>query len=390
MSFQHSSSSCDSTRPAAEYTRYHLIVPKLPRSGIALSLSGGGFRATLYHAGAVLRLNELGLLRRINRFVGVSGGAITLGCLAMNWSRLQWQDGVARNLPALLVEPLRNLCRRTIDIPSVVGGALQPRRPAADALRRAYKRHLFGEFDLADIPKRPTFVFQSTNLATGRSFRFYRDYLADYMIGSVSSRGVSLAKAVAASSAFPPFLSPLTLRFGAARFRKLPGATLHHKSEFTREVRLTDGGVYDNLGLEPAWDSATVLVSDAGAPFEHNAAIDPSWYGQTARALDITTEQARSLRRRWLIDQFERGIRTGAYWGITTNINDYRVRAVTVDRKVQLKICTIRTRLNRFTDEEQGQLMNLGYALSDAACRTRLGDIASAPFQFPDGSHPIC
>lgn len=32
--------------------------------GLAIALSGGGFRAMLFHAGALLRLNELGLLSR--------------------------------------------------------------------------------------------------------------------------------------------------------------------------------------------------------------------------------------------------------------------------------------------------------------------------------------
>ncbi|MEO8215619.1 MAG: patatin-like phospholipase family protein [Acidobacteriota bacterium] len=360
------------------------------RAGTALSLSGGGYRATLFHAGAILRLNELGLLRKISRFVGVSGGAITLGSLAMNWPRLKWSDGVAGNLSTVLLDPLRNLCRRTIDVPSVLEGSIQRGRPAAEALHRAYKRHLFHDFELSEIPKRPTFIFQATNLSTGRAFRFYRDYVADYMIGSASSRGISLARAVAASSAFPPFLSPLTLRFGAGHFRRLPGATLNHRPEFTGDVKLTDGGVYDNLGLEPAWDSSMVLVSDAGAPFEHSAAIDGTWYGQVSRALDITTEQARSIRRRWLIDQFERGVRTGAYWGITTNIGGRGGGGATINRTIQEKICAIRTRLNRFTDQEQGQLINLGYALADASCRSRLSDLREAPFRFPDDKHSIC
>ena len=37
---------------------------KLPRPGIGLCLSGGGYRAMLFHVGAIWRLNELGLLRK--------------------------------------------------------------------------------------------------------------------------------------------------------------------------------------------------------------------------------------------------------------------------------------------------------------------------------------
>lgn len=50
--------------------------------GIGLALSGGGFRATLFHCGALWRLNDLGVLARLDRISSVSGGSITAGVLA--------------------------------------------------------------------------------------------------------------------------------------------------------------------------------------------------------------------------------------------------------------------------------------------------------------------
>jgi len=44
--------------------------------GIGLCLSGGGYRAMLFHVGALYRLNEFGLLPRIARIASVSGGSI--------------------------------------------------------------------------------------------------------------------------------------------------------------------------------------------------------------------------------------------------------------------------------------------------------------------------
>jgi len=52
---------------------------------LGLALSGGGFRATLFHLGSLWRLNELGLLRRINIITSVSGGSIISGALAACW-----------------------------------------------------------------------------------------------------------------------------------------------------------------------------------------------------------------------------------------------------------------------------------------------------------------
>src|SRR5438874_1324595 len=65
--------------------------------GVALCLSGGGYRAMLFHAGTLWRLNELGWLKRLNRVSCVSGGSITAGVLGLAWSNLDFgPDGIAR------------------------------------------------------------------------------------------------------------------------------------------------------------------------------------------------------------------------------------------------------------------------------------------------------
>jgi hypothetical protein len=65
---------------------------------IGLCLSGGGYRAMLFHLGALWRLNELGLLSKLNRISSVSGGSITAGYLAIRWNDLKFgQDGIAAN-----------------------------------------------------------------------------------------------------------------------------------------------------------------------------------------------------------------------------------------------------------------------------------------------------
>jgi hypothetical protein len=84
--------------------------------GIGLCLSGGGFRAMLFHLGALVRLNELGLLPRLERVASVSGGSIAAGALAVAWRDLNFNDaGVAENLQALVAVPLLKLAQRNID-----------------------------------------------------------------------------------------------------------------------------------------------------------------------------------------------------------------------------------------------------------------------------------
>src|SRR5688572_21072574 len=75
--------------------------------GLAIALSGGGFRAMLFHAGALLRLNELGLLSRAARISSVSGGSIAAAFLASRWSELRSDNaGSFINLQERFVAPL--------------------------------------------------------------------------------------------------------------------------------------------------------------------------------------------------------------------------------------------------------------------------------------------
>ncbi|MGH3016043.1 MAG: patatin-like phospholipase family protein, partial [Gaiellaceae bacterium] len=64
-----------------------LPLPKEKRKGVALCMSGGGYRAALFHLGALRRLNELGLLSRIDTFTAVSGGSIMLAQIATFMAR---------------------------------------------------------------------------------------------------------------------------------------------------------------------------------------------------------------------------------------------------------------------------------------------------------------
>jgi NTE family protein len=91
-----------------------------PRPGMGLCLSGGGYRAMVFHLGAVWRLNELGLLRKLVRISSVSGGSITAGLLGLRWKSLAFDAAnVATNLGPLVVQPIRNVADTTIDQGSI-------------------------------------------------------------------------------------------------------------------------------------------------------------------------------------------------------------------------------------------------------------------------------
>ncbi len=64
---------------------------------LGLALSGGGYRATLFGLGSLWRLNDAGLLGKLDRVTSVSGGSIVAGVLANRWRDLQFTDGKAAN-----------------------------------------------------------------------------------------------------------------------------------------------------------------------------------------------------------------------------------------------------------------------------------------------------
>jgi NTE family protein len=340
--------------------------------GIGLALSGGGFRATLFHIGSLWRLNELGYLPKLDRISSISGGSITAGLLGVRWNKLQFQNSVANNFTAEIVAPLRKFCSRNVDLISIGIGALLPGITISDMVREAYEDHLLGEGSLQTLPDKPRFVINATNFATGVSFRFSKPYAGDYRIGLIKNPNIRISFAVTASSAFPPVLSPATLNVDPNSFEKVEGADLFDEVSYRKRLVLTDGGVYDNLGLETVWNRyKMVLVSDAGAPFDSDSAFGPRLDKQVLRALDITTNQSRGLRKRALISDYVAGAREGTYWGIMTRIAKYGPPAgsLAVAPQKTDELAGIRTRLNKFSEREQCELINWGYAVCDAAMR---------------------
>jgi len=354
-------------------------------AGTGLALSGGGFRATLFHCGALWRLAELRYLRQLTRISSVSGGSITSGQLGLKWAKLRDSGWDVEVLKKEVVDPLRSFCGRSVDIPAVVEGALVPWKSIPEFVANQYADELFGKATLQDLPDAPRFVFNSTNLATGVDCRFSKPYAGDYRIGLIREPTFSVAQAVAASSAFPPFLSPVVLKPNPASFEKVDGADLYDDIAFRSTLTLTDGGVYDNLGLETVWKRfRTLLVSDAGTPFDYEGAQGRDWARQGLRVIVILTHQAWSLRTNLLVRLYRAQERDGAYWGIGTPIGRYEVPgALSVPAEATGTLAKIRTRLNPFTEAEQCSLINWGYAVCDAAVRKYTKPPAMSPPAWP-------
>ena len=373
--------------PVEEAARSPVETPEPERleEGIALCLSGGGYRAMLFHVGAIWRLNELGYVGKLDRVSSVSGGSITAGVLALAWPKLSFDgDGRASNLDEHFTRPLCGLAAKTIDKGAVLRGLLLP-GTISNRVAAAYRRHVFGDATLQDLPDRPRFVFNATSMQTGSLWRFSKPYMADYRIGVVPNPDVDLAVAVAASSAFPPILSPVEVDLDPDKFDANERGPLF-RDPYNRKAVLSDGGVYDNLGLETSWKRyKTILVSDGGGAMGPQPNPKHDWPRHAYRTLSVIDTQVRNLRKRQVVGGYLAGDRDGTYWGIRSQIGDYGPPPDSLpcpDDKA-LTLARTATRLAEMDDTLQKRLINWGYAICDAALRRWVDPQAQPPAGFP-------
>ena len=366
--------------------------PGRERKGIALCLSGGGFRAALFHAGAIRRLNELGVLSRVRTISSVSGGSIASGLLATVWTRLERVGDRFTNLETLFEQPLRAFCGSNIRNGPLLWGRLNPGNwprllssafSATDLLVLQYQR-LLGSVRLSALPDTPRFVFCAANLQTGVSFELSARSIGDYALGYAEPGPLTLAEAVAASSSFPFAFPPLVRTMDVDAFSGGDPKAMAAGFRPGPRVALTDGGVYDNMGLEPAWKThATVLVSDGGTPFEIQARTRTWLVPRLQRSFQVVANQALAVRKRWLISAYLRGVYGGAYWGLGTDPDEYRppggARPAGYSGRVIDRLRVVRTDLDRFSAAEQSVLMNQGWALAGAALGRWGPDLAIHP-----------
>lgn len=356
---------------------------KYDRSEVGLALSGGGYRATLFHAGAILRLNELGVLSRIDRISSVSGGSIAAGLLAKSWSSLKFENGVAINLREVFIAAVLDMTAHSIDVRVSLAGFL-PFVSAGNRLAALYDNRAFHNMRLSDLPDRPAFVFNATNLQTGGLIRFTKHYIADWRALLAENPTVRVADAVAASSAFPPVLAPMRLDLSGETV-KVPEGARFDDADLRERPILVDGGVYDNLGLEAIWKRCGVLIASYAG---FNADAEPINFSFDHMVPVIMAFLAASIdwRERMLIDLFEHKLsdglpeRVGTYWTAGTALSGFPIHDGWKPTAAELnRAARTPTRLEALSADEQRIVVEAGYAYADAGIRSHLLPKAPPP-----------
>jgi NTE family protein len=344
------------------------------RVGIALCLSGGGFRALLFHLGALRRLNELGVLERIDTFSATSGGSLLAARIATRiangGSRVPPLAGAA--FTALVEEPLVALAIRGLSA-RVRARRWHPRNwfrwgAGPEALAETLEEELTA-LRLGDLPAGPRFVFCSADRLWGIPWTFERERMGHRKAGwAPTPPDLPLARAVAASACHPHAMSPLPAPLDPSLFADGETPPGRERDAALRRLRLEDGSGYSHLGLEPVWSThATVLVSEAGARPEPGRRRRRE---RLPRPEDRVADDAgRSLRERRLVSGFAAGTISGTNWSLSSAPSSYGAAFGYSKELARDVLCGMRCGLDPVSAAEAGILRNHGYLTADAAVR---------------------
>lgn len=272
---------------------------------IGLSLSGGGYRAAAFHLGTLNKLNEMGILEKINVLSTISGGSITGAAWALsdqnydNFHKIMKKDLESKDVIKFIFMS-SSFFLTALFLLLFLGGALYISFtsiswltfpiivvfvillmkfqykifPVSKIIEAAYNTFFFDKKTLSDFKiGKPIMAIGSSNLHTGRPFTFSQlkmgdstySFSAEYRPPVVFlHKEFPVARAVMASSCVPFVFSPVNI----------DGIFFKNQEDIKRcKPVLIDGGVYDNQGIQKlseaksSYGCNTIITSDAGGNF---------------------------------------------------------------------------------------------------------------------------
>ena len=358
---------------------------------IGIALSGGGVRAAVFHLGVLGRMASDTLLEKVTSISTVSGGTLGTG-LVYSIAGNRWpesetflnicypktkeyltttnimRDGIAR----LFTPPFFFLQKRA----KLISKIIQKCWDVSGKLR--------------DLPKEPRWHINATSFESGKSWRFIPQGMGDYILNYTDDRDFLLADAMAASAAYPGFIGPLTLRTKKYSWFKFSERKKEPILQNIKKIHLYDGGIYDNLGVEPIFkiqgenrypkNCNFLIVSDAS---QRLGLYTPKFYRNLLRLVYIALDQVRSLRSRILVTHFQENRNTGAYLNIGNTANYILSEAGMPEEEINvlarnslsqddaITAAKMKTTLRQLTEEEFDQLYRHGWEVADYTLLSR-------------------
>ncbi|MBI5032957.1 MAG: patatin-like phospholipase family protein [Chloroflexi bacterium] len=376
---------------------------------IGLTLSGGGFRATVFHLGVLARLAEENRLEDISFLSTVSGGSLC-GALVFAQNGMQWPSSAyfiekiipqARKLLTtydleqniiwrVLRNPLHIFETRGADLGALIGS----------------RWRLRGK--LCELPPHPRWLINATCYETGRNWHFERFLMGDRIFGYSFDPEVPLRDAVASSCGFPGLIGALTLKTHKATWFKFVDPTMIGSADEIQlrqsktiptqplfpQLHLWDGGVFDNMGLEGVMDGINgwhhgidfLIASDANSPVK-NETYRMGMNAMMRIIVGIMMEQVLTLRKHQVAERTQNHGDRGTFVSITSSAK--RILAGLDQPEVVEQICSqclseeqallaadTATNLRRFSTEQFDNVFRHGFEVTNCML------FASYPKQF--------
>ena len=401
------------------------------RGKVGLALSGGGFRASFFHLGVLARLAEVDALRGVSVLSTVSGGSILGAQYYLEVQKLLEDPSkkLSRDDYLDLVEKLQNDFLRGVE----TNIRMEAFGNFVDNVRMLFcknfsRSHKLGELYEAKLYSRvedkkgnqprtmpdllvkpahgkfqgdqfkpnahnwrrrakvPVLLLNTTSLNSGHNWFFTASWMGEppglididsneryrrlyYRQAPEHLQNFRLGYAAAASSCVPGLFEPLTLD------------GLYEE----RAIKLVDGGVNDNQGVEGllAEGCSTILCSDASGQMGdvYNPADDPG--GVLLRTVSVLQDRIRESEYQDLQGRVDSNALQGLFFVHTRkelnpkpldwiNCQDpspetqpQPITTYGIAKDLQNKIAGIRTDLDSFTEVEAYALMASGYLMAE-------------------------
>lgn len=242
---------------------------------VVLAFSGGGTRAAALSYGLLEKLRDAEilwegrkkrLLDEVDVISAVSGGSFTAAYYAL------YGDGIFSDFEEMFLKKnIESELTKQLLSPVTLFHLISPVYDRIDLASEYYDQHMFGQKTFGDLLRkgtRPFIIINATDMSLGSRFEFTQDQF-DLFCSDLSA--LPLSRAVAASSAFPFLLSPITLKSYAGgcglkepawigqaledrdvmgrRFNLARNARSYQNIRKRPYIHLLDGGIADNIGL---------------------------------------------------------------------------------------------------------------------------------------------
>ncbi|WP_304542909.1 patatin-like phospholipase family protein [Sulfurimonas microaerophilic] len=347
----------------------------MEKKRIGIALSGGGFRASVFHIGVLKALAENNQLENVEIISTVSGGSLTVA-LIYKLNNNKWPTS-----HEYLTSILPSLQKYFVELnlgANIIQRLFYPKNwinifSRANIVADSLKNYWQINASLNNLEKKPIWEINATTNETGKNWRFSQEKMGDYKFGVIKDPTYFLSDAVAASAAYPGIIGRFTLKTnkftGWEVFDWKDKSYKEKKTplEFSK-LHLSDGGLYNNLGEEPLIDELGksldknidfFVISDASKPLlNEKSKASFRILARTLRLIDIAMDQIKALRTRAIHSFLNKHPKDGIF----VRIGQYQKELNEIyDSKA---IGKIKTNFFSLSDEEYELLVNYSNELT--------------------------